>query len=100
MKVKKPDQPRRGRPRREDRRPIGYSLSFEQRWLNTEEAACHLRSSPAALAKMRRRGNGPTYVKVGKQILYRVEDVDAWLEARRRTKIADDADGAAPDAAA
>ena len=30
----------------------------------------------------RQTGQGPRYFKIGRLVKYRVEDVDAWLEAR------------------
>lgn len=34
-----------------------------------------------ALALMRHEGNGPTYIKVGRRVRYRMSDVETWLEA-------------------
>lgn len=36
-----------------------------------------------ALERMRQRGIGPTYSKVGKSIRYAVSDLRAWMEAGR-----------------
>ncbi|MCD2262454.1 helix-turn-helix domain-containing protein [Dietzia aurantiaca] len=33
------------------------------------------------LAEWRHKGIGPSYVKVGRLIRYRAEDIDAWLDA-------------------
>ena len=30
------------------------------------------------------RGEGPSYARVGKHALYRLEDVEAWLESQKR----------------
>lgn len=43
-----------------------------------------------ALAQMRHRGNGPAYLKVGKSILYRAEDVLAFEESQIRTRTDDE----------
>lgn len=32
------------------------------------------------LSNMRHFGTGPQYIKAGRRILYRVEDIEAWLE--------------------
>jgi predicted DNA-binding transcriptional regulator AlpA len=54
--------------------------------LKTPEAAAHLGLSPSTLEKYRLTGEGPVYFKSGpKIVLYSVEDLDAWLNARRRT---------------
>lgn len=34
------------------------------------------------LAKMAQRGEGPPYFKVGRNVRYRLRDVQAWIEAR------------------
>jgi hypothetical protein len=34
------------------------------------------------LAKLRLSGNGPVYCKLGRRVLYRREDLEAWLETR------------------
>lgn len=35
------------------------------------------------LSEWRIRGEGPAYVKVGRNVLYRGADLNAWAEARR-----------------
>jgi predicted DNA-binding transcriptional regulator AlpA len=30
---------------------------------------------------LRQRGEGPTYVKVGRRVLYRISDVEVWLSS-------------------
>lgn len=59
------------------------STDAESEWLITEEVAAMCRTSVAALYAARHRGDGPVGVKVGKRVLYRRGDVDAWLEAHR-----------------
>lgn len=46
-------------------------------------AAAYLGTTANYLAQMRHRGEGPAYIKRGRRILYRHEDLDAWLDARR-----------------
>lgn len=53
------------------------------------ELADHLRMSNATLAGWRYKGIGPRFVKVGKRVLYRPADVDAWLEEQTRQGTAD-----------
>ncbi len=49
------------------------------------DAARYLALSASTLAKMRLRGDGPQYVKVGpRAVAYRKTDLDAWLEGRIR----------------
>jgi predicted DNA-binding transcriptional regulator AlpA len=37
-------------------------------------------------AKRRRRGDGPSYVKIGKSVRYLIRDVDEWLAQRQRSR--------------
>ncbi|MDQ1201079.1 hypothetical protein QE449_001697 [Rhodococcus sp. SORGH_AS303] len=46
-----------------------------------KEAAAFLRTSPNALSQMRYRGEGPTYVRTGRRILYRLSDLQAYVES-------------------
>lgn len=50
--------------------------------LTTDEVAARLRSAKQTLRRWRCTGFGPRFVKVGSKVLYREEDVAAWLEAR------------------
>ncbi|KXI16687.1 transcriptional regulator, MerR family [Corynebacterium sp. CMW7794] len=45
-------------------------------------AAEMLGLSRGTLANWRAEGRGPRYIKSGRQILYRVKDLDAWLNAQ------------------
>lgn len=51
-------------------------------WFTTDEAAEYLRMTRGGLAKMRHYGRGPKYTKASKNVLYKLSDLDAWLEAR------------------
>jgi predicted DNA-binding transcriptional regulator AlpA len=59
--------------------------------LSSKDAATFLGLSPSTLAKMRLNGNGPIYCKLGRRVLYRREDLEAWLASRvaRNTSDAD-----------
>jgi predicted DNA-binding transcriptional regulator AlpA len=39
--------------------------------------------STSTLAKLRLTGKGPTYIKLGRRVAYRPEDLDQWIEANR-----------------
>ncbi|MBD8029209.1 helix-turn-helix transcriptional regulator [Corynebacterium gallinarum] len=43
-----------------------------------------------ALAQMRYRGDGPRFVKIGKSVLYRVQDVLDFEESQIRTRTDDE----------
>ncbi|MDO3167207.1 helix-turn-helix domain-containing protein [Mycobacteroides abscessus subsp. abscessus] len=55
-----------------------------------DELAAHLGVPVRTLAEWRYRGGGPRFVKVGRHVRYRHEDVDAWMAAhtRQRTGVA------------
>ena len=44
-------------------------------------AATLLGIAPATLRNIRSQGRGPKYSRVGRRIVYRVRDVEAYLEA-------------------
>ncbi len=57
--------------------------------LRTDAAAARLNLSPQRLAKMRLDGTGPAFCKVGRTVLYRLEDLDKWLAGCRRISTSD-----------
>jgi predicted DNA-binding transcriptional regulator AlpA len=59
--------------------------------LTAIEAATVLGLAPSTLAKLRLSGNGPVYCKLGRRVVYRREDLAAWLESHlaRNTSDAD-----------
>ena len=48
-------------------------------YLTPRDAAEYLRSSPSTLAKMRCRGGGPEFCRIGRAIRYRSADLDEWM---------------------
>ena len=48
-----------------------------------EEAAKYLRVAPQTMARWRCEGSGPAYYMMGRRIVYRPEDLDAWAAGRR-----------------
>jgi hypothetical protein len=54
-------------------------------FLDTKEAAKHVRLSTATLERLRVTGGGPTFIKpIPTRVLYDVTDLDAWMWARRQ----------------
>jgi len=51
--------------------------------IGADKVAELLGLSKSTLAKMRLSGNGPVYSKLGRRVVYRPEDVDAWIASRR-----------------
>jgi len=72
--------------------PEGVTLSSTQpaqppgdrspRYLNNAEAAEFLRLSPRTLEKQRVIGGGPRFRKFGRRVMYAIEDLEAWANAR------------------
>lgn len=51
--------------------------------LTVEEAATALGLAKSTLAKMRLRGDGPPYIKLGtRRVAYRANDLAQWVESR------------------
>lgn len=48
--------------------------------LSSVDAADYVGLSPATLSTWRSRGKGPIYVKLGRSVVYRIADLDAFLE--------------------
>ena len=61
----------------------------QMRSLRTSEAADYCGSSASTFEKLRLSGGGPVYSKIGRRVVYRVEDLDAWLDANRRRSTSD-----------
>jgi predicted DNA-binding transcriptional regulator AlpA len=50
-------------------------------YLVTEEVAALFRTSPSTVRYWRHLGKGPRSIKVGRRVLYRQSDVQAWADA-------------------
>lgn len=59
--------------------PMGRA---QVRYLTNEEAATFLRLSPRTLEKLRVIGGGPRFRKFGRRVLYAIDDLEAWANAR------------------
>jgi len=55
------------------------------RYLTTEEVADLVRTSPETVRYWRHIGTGPASFKVGRRVLYAVEDVQAFIDAARNS---------------
>jgi predicted DNA-binding transcriptional regulator AlpA len=65
-------------------------MSTDSPLLSNNEAAAYLGLSHRTLPGLRRRGDGPPYVKLGgRKVGYLKSDLDAWLESRRRLSTSD-----------
>lgn len=52
--------------------------------VDTKEAAAIVGLRPATLSTLRSRGGGPPYIKLGKAVRYRIEDLREWRDSRLR----------------
>jgi excisionase family DNA binding protein len=52
--------------------------------LTTGEAAEWVGLAASTLENLRVLGGGPTYLKLGRAVRYRAEDLDGWLSVRER----------------
>ena len=59
------------------------------RYLRTPEAARWLGISGRTLEKHRIYGTGPVYRKIGGRVVYRVDDLERWVDKGRRTLTSD-----------
>ena len=60
--------------------------ALPQRYLRTPEAARFVGLSIRTLEKHRIYGTGPRYSKLGGRVVYRVEDLQAWVESAPRRR--------------
>lgn len=59
------------------------------RYLRTPEAARFLGLSGRTLEKHRTYGTGPRYSKLGGRVVYRVDDLQAWVERGSKASTSD-----------
>ncbi len=52
------------------------------RYLTNSEAAEFLRLSPRTLEKQRVIGGGPRFRKFGRRVMYAIDDLESWANAR------------------
>jgi predicted DNA-binding transcriptional regulator AlpA len=52
--------------------------------LRTADAAAYCASSKSTFEKYRLTGEGPAYIKLGRVVVYDLQDLDSWLTSHRR----------------
>lgn len=57
--------------------------------LRTAAAATYTGLAKSTLEKMRVRGDGCAFIRIGRAVLYDPDDLDAWLAANRRRSTSD-----------
>lgn len=50
--------------------------------MRASDAARFVGLSESTLAKLRLNGNGPVYCKLGRRVVYRLADLEQWLQSR------------------
>ena len=56
-----------------------------RKYLRTSDAAAFVGSTKSTMEKLRLAGGGPAYSKLGRVVVYDVDDLLAWVSARKRT---------------
>lgn len=65
------------------------AIALGSKWLRTRQAALYLNRSDRTLEKLR-SGGGATYRRVGGTVLYRMEELDAWVDSRSFTSTSEE----------
>ena len=65
-------------------------INAEKTLIDTCAIARLTKTSKSFWEKLRCRGEGPKYYKVGRIVLYRLSDIEAYLEARSVIPAVDD----------
>lgn len=60
-------------------------------FLSNAQAAHFLNLSPRTLEKLRVVGGGPQFRKLGRRVMYTIEELDAWAAMRRCDSTSDPA---------
>jgi excisionase family DNA binding protein len=62
--------------------------------LSTDEAAKYLGYGKSTLDKLRCKGGGPRYIAHGRRVTYDPDDLDEWINARKRSTTSEEAHNA------
>jgi hypothetical protein len=60
-----------------------------RRYLRTLEAAAYVGSTKSSMEKRRLTGDGPPFIRLGRAIVYDIEDLDRFCQANRRRSTSD-----------
>lgn len=58
-------------------------------FLSAKTASVYLGFSPHTLRRWRQIGKGPHYFRISRSVRYSIDDLNAWLESRRRLSTSD-----------
>ncbi len=62
---------------------MAKSQNVETPYLDTRGASRYLGVSPGWLETLRSRGGGPTFATLGRRVVYRIDDLDVWVNLQR-----------------
>ena len=62
----------------------GIRMIKNKHCFRTAGAADYCGSSKSTFEKLRLTGGGPVFIKLGRTVVYDVDDLDAWLAKNRR----------------
>ena len=66
--------------------PVSHDRS---RYLRTKSAADYCGSAESTFEKLRVTGDGPPFIKIGRTVVYDLDDLDHWLSSKKRTSTSD-----------
>lgn len=72
--------------RRPQAGPIDEGAKLEPVFLTVQEVADLLRVSPGTVRAWAAKGEGPPSIRFGKQIRYRPEKVEEWVQEQERAR--------------
>lgn len=58
---------------------------MQSSFLTAEALAARWNMPPSTLSQWRWNGRGPHYFKIGRHVLYKLEDIEAFEEGKRRS---------------
>lgn len=68
--------------------PVGHEANEFDEFLTDPQLAKLVKTSTRTTETWRRNGNGPPFIRLGRRILYRRCDVEAWLAAQSFNSLA------------
>ena len=58
----------------------GLGGTMKNEFLNTEELAAFLGIKPQTINIWRMKHKGPSYIKIGRNVRYKRQDIESWIE--------------------
>jgi excisionase family DNA binding protein len=54
--------------------------------MTVQNACVYLGIGPDTLARLRKNGDGPMYIKFDRRVFYYKDDLDAWIESKQKRR--------------